>query len=146
MQEVPKYYSYLIIFRGEAEEIQPIISVYDLEKLRVDNHGRMHLFDDKLIPILPAVEYCLHMPRIEMDTYDVDTRVLENVYDVPHNLCIIPDTTPFIERMITWFTLIIYADNCLESVKELAQKSKNELGAIPVSDLSQELLKKEEII
>lgn len=142
MQEIPKYYSYLIIFRGEAEEIQPIICVYDLEKLKVDNHGRMHLFDDKLIPILPAVEYCLHMPRTEMDTYDVDTRALDNAYDVPHNLCIIPDTTPFIEQMIARFTFIIYADNCLESVKILAQRSKNELGAMPVSDLSQELLKR----
>lgn len=142
MLEVPKYYSYLLVFRGESEEIKPIIGINNLEKLRLDNHGRMHLFDDKLIPILPAVEYCLHMPRTEMDTYDVDTRVLDNAYDISHNIFIIPDTTPYIEYMMTKFTLIIYADNCLESVKKLAQRSENELGAKPVSDLSQELLKK----
>lgn len=142
MQDAPKYYSYLIIFRGETEEIQPIIGVYDLEKLRLDNHGRMHLFDDMLIPILPAVEYCLHMPRTEMDTYDVDTRVLDNAYDVSHNLCIVPDTAPFISQMMMRSTLIIYADNCLESIKKLAQRSENELEAIPVSALSQDLLKK----
>ena len=142
MLEVPKYYSYLLVFRGESEEIKPIIGINNLEKLRLDNHGRMHLFDDKLIPILPAVEYCLHMPRTEMDTYDVDTRVLDNAYDISHNIFIIPDTTPYIEYMMTKFTLIIYADNCLESVKKLAQRSENELGAMPVSDLSQELLKK----
>ena len=69
----------MIIFRGEAEDIQPIIEVNDdLEELRLDNQGRMHLLDDMLISILPAVEYCLHMPRTEMDTYDVDTRILDN--------------------------------------------------------------------
>ena len=96
MEEGPKYYSYLIIFRGETEEVHPIIGVSDLEKLRLDNQGRMHLFDDMLLPILPAVEYCLHMPRTEMDTYDVDTRVLDNAYDVSHDICIISDTAPFI--------------------------------------------------
>ena len=40
------------------------------------------------------------------------------------------------------FTFIIYADNCLESIKKIAQCGKNELGAMSVSDLSQELLKK----
>ena len=142
MQEVPKYYSYLIIFRGETEEDQPIIEVCDLEELKIDNHGRMHLFDDMLIPIIPAVEYCLHMPRTEMDTYDVDTRVLDIAYDVSHNLCIIPDTTPTIEQIMPQFTFVIYADNCLESVKKAAQSCKNELASMPVSDLSQESLKK----
>lgn len=142
MKEVPKYYTYMIIFRGEMEEIQPIIEVCDLEKLRLENQGRMHLFDDLLIPILPAVEYCLHMPRTEMDTYDVDTRVLDNEYDVPHNICIIPDTTPSIEQIMPQFTFIIYADNCLECVKQSAQSSEVELSAMSVSDLSHESLKK----
>lgn len=142
MKEVPKYYNYMIIFRGETEDVQPIIAVCDLKKLRLKNQGRMHLFDDLLIPILPAVEYCLHMPRTEIDTYDVDTRVLDKAYDVPHNICIIPDTTPFIEQIMQQFTFIIYADNCLECVKQSAQRSEVELAAMSVSDLSNESLKK----
>ena len=142
MKERPKYYSYMVIFRGETEDVQPIIGVSDLEKLRLENQGRMHLFDDRLIPVLPAVEYCLHMPRTEMDTYDVDTRVLDNAYDVPHNICIIPDTAPFIEQMMPQFTFIIYEDNCLNCVKESAQCSETELEAMSVSDLSNESLKK----
>lgn len=132
----------MIIFRGEMVEIQPIIEVCDLEKLRLENQGRMHLFDDLLIPILPAIEYCLHMPRTEMDTYDVDTRVLDNEYDVSHNICIIPDTAPSIEQIMPQFTFIIYADNCLECVKQSAQSSEIELSAMSVSDLSNESLKK----
>ena len=105
MKEEPKYYSYMIIFRGETEDVQPIIGVCDLEKLRLENQGRMHLFDDLLIPILPAVEYCLHMPRTEIDTYDVDTRVLDNAYDASHthNICFIPDTAPFTDLVLIRF-------------------------------------------
>ena len=142
MQDNPKYYNYMIVFRGEAEEFEAIIRVNNLEKLRLDNQGRMHLFDDLLIPILPAVEYCLHMPRTEMDTYDVDTRLLDKAYDVPHNICIIPDTVPLIEQIMPKYTFIIYADNCLDGVIESAQRSETELAAMSVSDLSQESLKK----
>ena len=142
MQEVPEYYKYMIIFRGETEEVQPIIGVNDLEKLRIDNQGRMHLFDDMLIPIIPAVEYCLHMPRTELDTYDVDTRVLDKAHDFSHDIYIIPDTTPLIEQIMPRFTFIIYADNCLECVKKAAQSSGTELIAMSISELSQESLRK----
>lgn len=141
IQEMPKYYRYMIIFRGDMEEIQPIVIVNDLKKLRFDNQGHMHLFDDSLIPILPAVEYCLHMPRTELDTYDVDTRDMDNAYDVSHNIHIIPDTMPYIEEKMPQYTFIIYADNCLESVKKSSQSSEVELGAISVSDLSPKSLK-----
>ena len=142
MKEVPKYYKYMIIFRGDLEVVQPIIGIHELKNLRLNNQGRMHLFDDLLIPILPAVEYCLHMPRTEMDTYDVDTRVLDNAYDVSHDICIIPDTAPLIEQIMPQFTFIIYADDCLESVKKTAQSCEAELAAMSVSDLSQESLRK----
>ena len=141
MEKVPKYYSYMIIFRSDIEDVQPIIEVSDLEKLRLDNQERTHLFDEDMIPILSGVEYCLHMPRTEMDTYDVDTRVLDNAYDVPQNICIFPDTYPNIEQVMSQFTFIIYADNCLERVKKSADSSDAELGAMSVLDLSQETLK-----
>ena len=65
----------------------------------------MHLFDDLLIPILQVVEYCLQMSRTEIDTYDVDTRVLDNSYDVSHthNICFIPDTAPFTDLVLIRF-------------------------------------------
>ncbi len=140
MHEEPKYYSYMIIFRGDTEEIRPIIAVDNLSELRLDNQGRMHLFDDELVPILPAVEYCLHMPRTEWDTYYVGTEVLGRLHDISHYLVIVPDTEPLIEHIMSQATLIVYADNCLESVISTVQGSSAELGAIPVSKLSQELL------
>ena len=65
---ISKYYRYVVLFSGDVEDANPIIRVSDLSDLKSINKGNMHLFDSLLIPILPTVEYCLHMPRTEMDT------------------------------------------------------------------------------
>lgn len=67
----------------------------DLPELKLINRGRMHLFDEFLIPILPALDYCLHMPRTELDTYDTDTEVLDKAYDVPQDIMIMPEKDCF---------------------------------------------------
>lgn len=59
------------------EDVEPIIKVSNLSELRSINKGRLHLFDEELLSILPAIEYCLHMPRTELDTYDTDTEILD---------------------------------------------------------------------
>lgn len=74
---IPKYYRYVILFKEEMEDVEPIIKVSNLSRLRSINKGRLHLFDEELLSILPAIEYCLHMPRTELDTYDTDTEILD---------------------------------------------------------------------
>lgn len=59
---VPQYYKYIVLFRGKIDDIEPILRVSDMSALKSINSGRMHLFDESLTPILPAIEYCLHMP------------------------------------------------------------------------------------
>lgn len=81
---IPKYYRYVILFKEEMEDVEPIIKVPNLSELRSINKGRLHLFDEELLSILPAIEYCLHMPRTELDTYDTDTEILDKEYDVSH--------------------------------------------------------------
>ena len=66
MYNIPKYYRYVILFKGEIEDVEPIIKVSNLSELKSINKGRMHLFDEELLPILPAIEYCFHMPRIDL--------------------------------------------------------------------------------
>ena len=88
----PKYYRYLILFNEDVQDADPILHISDMNKLKAMNEGRMHLFDDALNAILPAVEYCFHMPRTELDTYDTDTEVLDKAYDVPQDIFIMPDS------------------------------------------------------
>lgn len=77
---VPQYYNYIVLFKGEIDIIKPILRMSDMSSLKSINNRSMHLFDGSLTPILPAIEYCLHMPRTEMDTYDTDTEVLDKAY------------------------------------------------------------------
>lgn len=140
---IPQYYKYIILFKGEIGDIEPILHVSDMSVLKSINSGRMHLFDESLTPIIPAIEYCLHMPRTEMDTYDTDTEVLDMAYDVPQEILIMPDIGlsqfPFPFQP----TLIIYADDCLEEVKSKAKSLDAVLGTVSISDLSVNLLVKQ---
>ena len=51
----PKYYRYLILFNEDVQDADPILHISDMNKLKAMNEGRMHLFDDALNAILPAV-------------------------------------------------------------------------------------------
>lgn len=137
---IPKYYRYVILFKGEMEDVEPIIKVSDLSELKSINRGRMHLFDESLLSILPAIDYCLHMPRTELDTYDTDTEVLDKAYDVPQDIVIIPDKLIFSVLHLLQPTLIIYSDDCSEEAKNKAKSCDSELGAVSIIDLSQRLL------
>lgn len=140
MYNIPKYYRYVILFKGEIEDVEPIIKVSNLSELKSINKGRMHLFDEELLPILPAIEYCFHMPRIELDTYDTDTEVLDKAYDVSHDIVIGPERLILSELHLLHPTLIIYSDDCSEEIKNKVKKCESELGAISVLELSQRLL------
>ncbi len=137
---IPKYYRYIILFNGKIKNVEPILHVSDLSELKLINRGKMHLFDDSLITILPAIDYCLHMPRTELDTYDTDTEVLDKAYDVPQDIVIIPDKIFYLFSRCFQPTLIIYSDDCSEEAKIEAQNCDSELEAVSILDLSQNLL------
>ena len=140
---VPQYYNYIVLFKGEMDIIKPILRMSDMSSLKSINNGSMHLFDESLTPILPAIEYCLHMPRTEMDTYDTDTEVLDKAYDVPQAIFIMPDKGLFQFPFLFQPTLIIYADDCIEEAKNKAKSLDAVLGAVSISDLSVDLLVKQ---
>ncbi len=141
--KVPEYYKYVILFKGKIEDIEPVLRISNMSELKSINKGRMHLFDELLIPILPAIDYCLHMPRTEFDTYDTDTEVLDKAYDVPHEIIIMPEIGLFPFHFSFQPTLIIYADDCSERAKNEAKKLDAILGTASVLDLSKELLIKQ---
>ena len=134
-----RYYRYVILFNGQIKNEKAIIKISDLSELKLINKGRMHLFDEEILPVLPAIEYCLHMPRTELDTYDTDTEILDRAYDVSHDIVIMPERFIFGIHLLH-ATLIIYSDDCSEEIKSEVKKIKAELGAVSVLELSQDLL------
>lgn len=107
--KVPEYYKYVILFKGKIEDIEPVLRISNMSELKSINKGRMHLFDELLIPILPAIDYCLHMPRTEFDTYDTDTEVLDKAYDVPHEIIIMPEIGLFPFHFMTTYRTIRFS-------------------------------------
>lgn len=110
-----EYYTYWIVFNGSYGDYDPILYYGNLRKLREDNFGTMHLLDKNLETILSAVEYVMHMPRLELDLYDLDERTIDSAYDEPHYIIPIPDSlfvklNGSIQKVSP--TLIIYADDC----------------------------------
>lgn len=88
--KVPKYYKYIVLFAGDTGEVPSILHISDFNDLKKENANHMHLLDELLVPTLPAVEYCLHMPRCEMDTYDTPIELLDMISDMAHDIVIMP--------------------------------------------------------
>lgn len=139
-QIIPEYYRYVILLDGDTQDVKPILRFSNLKDLKERNENRMHLFDDMLVPILPAIEYCLHMPRIETDTYDTPTELLDNAYDIPQEIIIMPEKEFLLCLLPFQPTLIIYAANCDENAKQKANSCDTILGAVSIKDLSKDLL------
>lgn len=138
----PKYYRYIVLFEGDTDEVEPILRVSDLNELKRENRNHMHLFDELLIPTLPAIEYCLHLPRWEMDTYDTPIELLDVVSDVAHDIIIMPMKKFFMTPLEA--TLIICTEGCEQkNVEKCVVNSKSELGVVSVKELTNELLVKQ---
>ncbi len=60
-------FSYVIVFKStkSTENISPLQfkSRYDI----IDNNKSMHMLDEDLIDIIPAIKYVLHLPRCIYD-------------------------------------------------------------------------------
>ena len=59
MQELRDIIDMWILFNGQIKNEKAIIKISDLSELKLIDKGRMHLFDEEILPVLPAIEYCL---------------------------------------------------------------------------------------
>lgn len=135
----PKYYRYVVLFEGDTSEVEPILKVSDLNQLKQENKNHMHLFDELLIPTLPALEYCLHLPRCEMDTYDTPIELLDVVTDMAHDIVIMPMKMFLLIPIEA--TLVICTEECnVSEVEKVTERFDIELGIVSVKELCGELL------
>lgn len=138
-----KYYlRYWIVFDAEVTDekykamcINPIF----------DYKNELHLFDKQLEKILPAIWYCLQLPRYRADVLDdVDVRAIDKYDSISHLIKIVPkgDLGKFMIYSIQKQmkpTLIICQDSCYNGIKQII-KEESELGVVSVSSLSTNLL------
>lgn len=102
----------------------------------------MHLFDNDLKNILPALWYIMHLPRIGFDVVDIGVDTILSSHDIPHNILLIPSIIPNISNYFPQFghTLIIHENNFNKEI--INQANKLFIDIVSISDLSEELLNK----
>lgn len=122
------YYLYIIIFKRSQE------------KSIGNDVNQMHKFDNDLCSILPGLEYCLHLPRLELDFEQIDVMTMENAYDIPQNIRIFPDDIYAATQVPFMPTLVIYEDGICAPAMEKMNKETSLLEPLPISMLSEEML------
>lgn len=139
-----KYYlRYWVVFDAdipEEDEYKPTCI-----NPKFDYKNELHLFDRQLENILPAIWYCLQLPRSRFDVLeDIDVRYVDKYDTIAHLIKIIPQYD--FEKFMIYSaqkrlnpTLVICEDNCYKKIKEIV-KEKPELGIVSVSELSSDLL------
>ncbi|KXI32564.1 MULTISPECIES: CHAT domain-containing protein [Bacillus] len=135
--------NYYVIFNAEkpSEEYLPITD----RPFTKFYEGAIHGFDPELESVLPAIEYCLHLPRNGLDTLDLPPIVIEKGYEVPHSIILIPSynlSEVVKSPMVVQYppTLFISEDNFIESARKLTAGCETLLGHIKITDLSNESL------
>lgn len=135
------YLHYYVMFSSSASK--KVFSPITTRRNRNGQHG----LDPELKGILPALWYCLHLPRNGWDTLSFPKPLIASGNWVPHSIRPIPSTIDFKmakQHMVNYFppTLVISEDLCYETACEFASDFNATLGCVRVSDLSNELLKK----
>ncbi len=138
-----EYFTYIVIFAAENQEYEPIKYYTDIDDLRKDNAGTMHMLDKDIVPVLPGLEYTLHLPRLAMDLYNLDEDVIAAAHDESHNIILLPSAV--VEAALMQMkeakpALVIYADECENEIKNIVKKVQPILGANKISDLNGSLL------
>lgn len=133
------YFTYFIVFKSNENGFSgPIVLFRNLESVKKNTNGTMHLLDDDLNGTLGAIEYIMHLPRNEFDVYDLDEEFMASSYDTPHQIVLVPDYVLVnlkIDNIAP--TMFILTEDCSKDIKNNCEKRKPLLGTYYTHELSQ---------
>lgn len=142
-------FNYVVLFKSDHKEEKiytPIIQMSDVDIEM--NEDTMHLWDNDLNSIIPAIWYVMHLPRNAFDTISCDIDLILHSYDEPHNIIPIPYSTDIrgqLEYLINFIikpTVIICEDEIYHDIKEQFKALNCILGIVRTSELNSLLLHK----
>lgn len=135
-----KPYTYLIVLDG-IEDNDTAVLYFDKKSIKDGNENRMHLLDDPIIKAIPILEYCLQLPRNELDVCDCDTRMLDMFYDEPQNIIVCPSQQ--LDNLMNYIQpdIIICDNSCYDRIKNNYLMNKD-IECESAKNISSELLKK----
>ena len=140
---------YIILFPSGSiyqEEYKPIVE-FDRNSTLPQNVTYFYGLDETLITIVPALWYCLHLPRTRYDLRSVPIKFLKKSqeWELAQNIRLIPVPCPeAVCSVISPFdpSIAIYPDDISEAARAFCRSVPKLLDMAPVSTLSSKLLKK----
>jgi len=138
---------YLILFNASSNcdtDYQPFIA----NRTRQTQDCTLpHGFDKDLIVCLPALWYCLHLPRTLYDLEDIPTHIIHNcqTYDFGHDIVLLPTLLLDRSNVISSLkrkniTLTLAPNDLYEVANDLSKQLDVPLGVTPISSLSDKTL------
>lgn len=141
----PAHLYYYVIFHAPQPDqpYSPIIHTPFSESLVPV--GGLHGLDPGLHAVLPALSYCLQLPRHGFDALDMPAGQTASGVFVPHPIMLLPDYAVLSPKMAPVLrnrppALVISEDICHETGQALAVRTGAFLGSVRLSDLSSQLL------
>lgn len=139
------YTNYYIVFQAEAPTTPYTPLVPRSFPYSSVGTNSLHGWDQDLSAILPALWYCLHLPRTGFDSMNLAPKLIVGSGFTMHQIFLIPsymDRLPEDLAEACPPTLFIGEDACVDVAAQLAQTYSAPLGFQTISSLSSELLEK----
>ena len=139
-------YKYVVFFHAKSNYIGNYNPIINISNVHDFSYGQtMHIWDNELNGIIPAIWYIMHLPRNAFDTSSCDIEVILHSYDEAHNIIILPfydneDIDNKLSLLIDDVTLIICEDDVLSSVQNKYKNVKTRIGLVNISSLTSDLL------
>ena len=139
---------YIILFSSGAfsiENYKPILGSDDLNLLLKHTLSNSYGFDPDLVPAIPALLYCLCLPRNRFDFQSTPLFALKTSQnlDISQHIILIPTPYPNnIQRYIDSAapTILFYPDNILDAANTLSKGIKTLIDMPSISSLNPKLL------
>lgn len=133
---------YVVAFSSEDDWDTPYSPIVAGTELSADGATQVHLLSRQIIPALPALWYCLHLPKTIYDLVDIQLRFLPDLqaWAMGHNILLIPINAAeeVLEGPLRGLprTLLIGPDSDREELNRLAKDLGFSMPVALYSDLS----------
>ena len=137
-----RQFRYLLLFTPTDNEpqLEPI-KLMDYSAIKSINKNTMHQLDSDLIPILDLLEYCLHLPRNELDVCDSEIEITEVLYDNPQDIFLCPFNLANYQ-ILSSFDIIMCDEGCFKYIFEKLKKMNISKECISNKDITNMMLSK----
>lgn len=129
------------------KEYKPILGFDDLASLAQQNGLYFYGFDRNLIPVVPALWYCLHLPRTHYNLRSVPIHAIKTSqnWELAQNILLLPVPYPKgIHSIINPYnpSIVIYSDDIFDAARAFCRDVPVLLDMAPLSSLNSQLLNK----